>query len=104
MGPPKEFADFQTRLKTAGLDYPDAEYVSGPDPERHVALLSKYPIVSHQSLTMCPLRWTGARRRFRRGILDVTIAVGNSKVRFIGVHLKSKLRDTWENEAGAAPE
>lgn len=99
MGPPGEFADFRARLKAAGLDYPDAEYVAGPDPERHVALLSKYPISSHQSLTDVPFQMDGHEEKVRRGILDVTVAVGEMKVRFIGVHLKSKLRDTWENEA-----
>jgi len=99
MGPPGEFADFRARLKAAGLDYPAAEYVAGPDPQRHVALLSRYPIVSSQSLTDVPFQMDGHAEKVRRGILDVTIAVGAAKLRFIGVHLKSKLRDTWENEA-----
>jgi hypothetical protein len=63
MGPPEEFADFKARLKSAGLDYPDTEYVQGPDPQRHVALLSKYPIASRQSLTDVPFEMDGARRR-----------------------------------------
>ncbi len=99
MGPPGVFGDFRARLKSAGLDYPDTEYVAGPDPQRHVALLSKYPIVAHQSLTDVPFEIDGHEEKVRRGILDVTVAVGGTKVRFIGVHLKSKLRDTWENEA-----
>jgi endonuclease/exonuclease/phosphatase family metal-dependent hydrolase len=99
MGPPNEFADFRARLKAAGLDYPDAEYVQGPDPERHVAFLSKYPIVSHQSLPNVPFQMDGREEMAARGFLDVTVAIGNSKVRFIGVHLKSKLKDTFEDEA-----
>lgn len=99
MGPPGEFADFKARLKSAGLDYPDTEYVEGPDPQRHVALLSKYPIASRQSLTDVPFQIDGHEEKVRRGILDVTVAVGETKLRFIGVHLKSKLRDTVENEA-----
>jgi endonuclease/exonuclease/phosphatase family metal-dependent hydrolase len=99
MGPPGEFADFRARLKAAGLDYPSAEYVAGPDPERHVALLSRYPIASAQSLTDVPFQMDGREEKVLRGILDVTIAVGREKLRFIGVHLKSKLKDTAENEA-----
>jgi len=99
MGPPGEFADFKARLKSAGLDYPETEYVEGPDPERHVALLSKYPIVARQSMSDAPFELDGHEEKVRRGILDVTVAVGGTKVRFMGVHLKSKLRDTWENEA-----
>jgi len=99
MGPPAEFADFEGRLKSAGLDYPFTEYVEGPDPQRHVALLSKYPIASRQSLKDVPFEMDGHEEKVRRGILDVTVSVGETKLRFIGVHLKSKLRDTWENEA-----
>ena len=99
MGPPGEFADFKARLKSAGLDYPETEYVEGPDPQRHVALLSKYPIVSRQSMVDAPFEMNGREEKVRRGILDVTVSVAGTKLRFIGVHLKSKLRDTWENEA-----
>ncbi len=99
MGPPNEFADFKARLKAAGLDYPETEYVQGPDPERHVALLSKYPILARQSLPDVPYQMDGREEKISRGILDVTIAIGGEKIRFIGVHLKSKLKDTAEDEA-----
>lgn len=99
MGPPNEFADFKARLKSAGLDYPETEYVQGPDPQRHVALLSKYRIASRQSLPDVPFAMDGREEKAARGFLDVTVTVGEAKVRFIGVHLKSKLKDTWEDEA-----
>jgi endonuclease/exonuclease/phosphatase family metal-dependent hydrolase len=99
MGPPGEFADFKARLKAAGLDYPETEYVQGPDPQRHVALLSKYPISSRQSLSDVPYAMDGREEKISRGILDVTISVGDAKLRFIGVHLKSKLKDTIEDES-----
>jgi endonuclease/exonuclease/phosphatase family metal-dependent hydrolase len=99
MGPPVEFADFQARLKAAGLDYPNTEYVQGPDPERHVALLSKYPILSRQSVTDVTYELDGREEKVSRGFLDVTISAGGAKLRFIGVHLKSKLKDTQEDEA-----
>jgi endonuclease/exonuclease/phosphatase family metal-dependent hydrolase len=99
MGPPAEFASFKALLKSAGLDYPDTEYVQGPDPERHVALLSRYPIVSHQSLPDVPFAMDGGEEKAARGFLDVTISIGGTKLRFIGVHLKSKVKDTWEDEA-----
>ncbi len=99
MGPPVEFTSFQGLLKNAGLDYPYTEYVQGPDPERHVALLSRYPIVSKQSMPDVPYELDGQEEKVSRGFLDVTIAVGGAKLRFIGVHLKSKLKDTREDEA-----
>jgi endonuclease/exonuclease/phosphatase family metal-dependent hydrolase len=99
MGPPNEFTGFQSQLKAAGLDFPYTEYVQGPDPERHVALLSRYPIAARQSLPDVPYAMDGREEKIDRGILDVTVAIGQEKVRFIGVHLKSKLKDTWEDQA-----
>jgi endonuclease/exonuclease/phosphatase family metal-dependent hydrolase len=99
MGPPNEFADFQARLKAAGLEYAATEYVAGPDPERHVALLSRFPIVAHQSLPEVPYALEGREEQVERGFLDVTIAVNGTNIRFIGVHLKSKLKDTPLDDA-----
>jgi endonuclease/exonuclease/phosphatase family metal-dependent hydrolase len=98
MGPPGEFADFRARLKSVGLDYPNVEYVQGPDPERHVAFLSMLPIVARQSAPNVPFEMDGREEMVARGFVDVTVSVGGANVRFIGVHLKSKLRDTFENE------
>ena len=98
MGPPAEFAGFRDRLKAAGLDYSNIEYVNGPDPQRHVALLSRFPITTHQSVKDLAFNLHGQEEKVRRGILDVTIDVEGTKLRFIGVHLKSKLVDTRESE------
>ncbi len=99
MGPPNEFEAFKARLKAAGLDYPNTEYVAGPDPQRHVALLSRFPITARNSLTDVPFTLGGRDEKVRRGILDVTITIGDTDLRFVGVLLKSKLRDTPEDEA-----
>lgn len=98
MGPPAEFAGFQASLKSAGLDYPNTEYVQGPDPERHVAFLSRFPIVSHQSITDAPFDLDGNEEKVSRGFLDVTVSIGQTNLRFIGVHLKSKFKDTVEDQ------
>ena len=98
MGPPNEFASFKALLKAAGLDYPFTEYVAGPDPQRHVALLSMFPITARHTLTDVPFTLGDRDEKVRRGFLDVTITIGDTDLRFVGVHLKSKLRDTPEDE------
>lgn len=98
MGPPVEFADFQARLKSAGFDFRYSEYVQGPDPERHVAFLSRFPIASHQSVTDVPFEMDGREEKAARGFVDVTVSVGQTSLRFIGVHLKSKFKDTAEDQ------
>ena len=92
MGSPARFEDFKKRLADAGLGYVDSEYVAGPDPDRHLALVSRFPIVARQSLTDIPFELDGQPEKVRRGFLDVTIEVNAGyRLRMVGVHLKSKL-------------
>jgi endonuclease/exonuclease/phosphatase family metal-dependent hydrolase len=92
MGTPDEFKSFRERLAQAGVTFVDSEYVSGPDPERHIAFLSRFPIVSHDSETNVPIQIPNASESIRRGILDVTVQFpGDFRLRVIGAHLKSKL-------------
>ncbi len=92
MGSRERFEDFKKRLATAGLGYTDFEYVQAADPDRHLALVSRFPIVARQSLPDVPFELNGQPEKVRRGFLDVTIQVTPDYVlRMVGVHLKSKL-------------
>lgn len=92
MGGPEQLEDFKTRLKNAGLEYVDAEYVEAADPERRLALLSRFPIVSRQSRTDISYELNGTPEKVKRGFLDVTVRVNPEyELRLVGVHLKSKL-------------
>jgi endonuclease/exonuclease/phosphatase family metal-dependent hydrolase len=92
MGPPGAFEDFRHRLEIAGLRFTDSEFVNGPDPDRHLALLSRYPIIARHSRPDISFELHGAMEKVRRGILDVTIGVNNNyDLRLVGAHLKSKL-------------
>ena len=93
MGGPEDFDDFKARLKSLG--YVDFEYVNGPDPDRHLALLSKFPIIARNSRESIPYELNGVPEKVKRGFLDVTIRVApGMELRCIGVHLKSKLATT----------
>lgn len=90
MGGPEDFADFKARLKNQG--YRDFEYVNGPDQDRHLALLSKFPIIARNSRENIPFQLNGIPEKVKRGILDVTIQVAPGfEIRCVGAHLKSKL-------------
>jgi endonuclease/exonuclease/phosphatase family metal-dependent hydrolase len=92
MGSEKMFADFKARLAKAGLDYKDSEYLQAGDPDRHVALVSRFPIVARNSAKRVTFTLNGEEQEMKRGILDVTVQVTPEyKLRCIGVHLKSKL-------------
>ena len=97
MGGPEDFADFKKRLKSLG--YSDSEYVNGPDPDRHLALLSRFPIVARNSRDDISFEINGIPEKMKRGILDVTIRITPQyEIRCVGAHLKSKLAVT-EGEA-----
>jgi len=92
MGDRKMLADFQSRLRRAGMNLPHVEWVRGEEEnERHLALLSKYPIVSRDSQADVPIEMGGKRHRMGRGILDATIQIDpDYRLRLVGIHLKSK--------------
>jgi len=90
VGTRKDLADLQSRLKKAGLDLPHRTWVDGPDKERHLALLSRFPLTTqHDTRTI--FRLGGLSHRVRRGILDATVRVRpDFPLRVLGVHLKSR--------------
>ncbi len=91
MGTPDQLQSFRERLAQEGITFVDTEYVSGPDPDRHIALLSRFPIVSRNSEANVPIHMPNATESIRRGILDVTVQIAGFRLRLIGAHLKSKL-------------
>ncbi len=82
--------DFQRRLNNEGMDFLYTEWVQGFDDARHLALLSRYPIVVRTSQSNVPVELNGKRHRMGRGILDATIEIGGEQLRFVGLHLKSR--------------
>lgn len=92
MGEPRDLADLQRHLHSVGLDYPYSEYVQGSDSERHLALLSCFPITERHSQSLIPLKVNGRTLYCPRGILDVTLSLqSNYQLRLICVHLKAKV-------------
>ncbi len=99
MGSPERFEDFKKRLADAGLGYKDSEYVQAADADRHLALVSRFPIAARQSVTDVPFEINGRPEKVRRGFLDVTLQIApDYQLRLVGAHLKSKLA-TPEGEA-----
>ena len=91
MGGEDDLVDLQKRLSEAGLDLPHRTLVDGADKNRHVALLSRFPIKSTDHKMNLDYPINGTRLPFRRGILDASIAVNEDyNIRLLGVHLKSK--------------
>ena len=90
IGKKADLLDLQERLKNAGLDLPYYEHTGGRDKYRHLGLLSRYPIVAANSQSDLSYEMGGQDWVISRGILDATIKVKGTELRFLGVHLKSK--------------
>lgn len=92
MGSRVMLEDLQKRLHQAGLAYPETEFVEAFDRDRHLALLSRFPIVARNSARDVPFQFNGQIERVRRGFLDVTLEINpRYRLRAVGAHLKSKL-------------
>lgn len=100
MGSLQQFGTFKNQLTEAGFHFTDSEYVNGPDSDRHIALVSRFPIISRQSMPDVTFEMNGAPEKVKRGFLDVTVRINPGyDLRLIGVHLKSKLAEMGEKEA-----
>ncbi len=96
MGGRDDLAALQQRLKDAGLDLPHSEWIEAADTNRHLALLSRYPIVARQPQTRLSYLLDESKLPVQRGFLDVTLQVTTDyQLRCIGTHLKSR-RDVPE--------
>lgn len=90
IGSKDDLIDLQQRLANAGIDLPYRHHTGGADDTRHLGFLSRLPLgetVSHRDHSF---EVDGKRMRMNRGILDLSVATDNGKLRFLGVHLKSK--------------
>jgi len=91
MGSPEFLNELRADLAKQGLDYAHAVHLSGPDPARHIALLSKVPPVEVVKHTDLDFKYFDQRERVKRGMLELVFedARGDIFKLFI-VHLKSK--------------
>lgn len=90
VGTAADLAEIQESLDKAGLKLPHTHYVGGSDPVRHLALLSRFPIVATARPAESEFKLQGQTYAINRGILDATVEARGKSYRFLGVHLKSK--------------
>ena len=100
MGKTNDLAELAEALRAKGLDYRYQELVEGADLDRHVSLLSRFPIVARQPQTNDTYLVEGKPTRVQRGFLDVLIKVNSDySFRAIVAHLKSKRRVDYGDQA-----
>ena len=87
IGSREDAEEIRSMLEAEGMDFPHLHHTGGADPVRHLALLSRFPIVSTENPDP---RIPGTGHSMQRGILSATVLIAGREIRFIGIHLKSK--------------
>ncbi|MGI8605131.1 MAG: endonuclease/exonuclease/phosphatase family protein [Verrucomicrobiales bacterium] len=91
MGTEQDLADLRDRLKKQNLELGHQLLLNAADAVRHVALLSRFPIIADNSQKGLTYQLDDKTLPFQRGILDVTLQVNpDYQLRLIGNHLKSR--------------
>ena len=91
MGTTNALLELRASLKADGEDFPYWEHVQGTDPDIHVAILSKLPIVSRHPHTNEDFLLDGQRFSVKRGFAEVELRAGtNFTFTLIAAHLKSR--------------
>jgi len=100
LGSTNALLELRASLKTEGLEYPHWEYVSGHDPDIHLAVLSKYPILARRPHTNDSYLLFGKRLAVSRGFADVDIQVRPGfSFTLMTAHLKSRRPSPEADEA-----
>ncbi|MGJ8677778.1 MAG: endonuclease/exonuclease/phosphatase family protein [Akkermansiaceae bacterium] len=98
IGTHDDISDLQLRLQKQGILLPHTHLTRGSDDIRSLAILSRFPIVEINTAKKLHFLLNGLKIPMNRGILDATIKLPKSKVRFLGVHLKSKQPSAIANQ------
>ena len=96
MGPQPFLDELQRDLARQGDDYAHAFVLDGPDPERHVAILSKRAWKTVTPHTDLEFLYRGSMEKVKRGLLEVTFTADDGDFTLWAVHLKSKLTESGD--------
>jgi endonuclease/exonuclease/phosphatase family metal-dependent hydrolase len=101
MGTQPYLEDFQAELRAAGQNFPYIALLEAPDPDRHVALLSKIPFKQVRRHATVAAAYAGKRDVVKRGVLEAIFATSAGDVSIFVVHLKSKRTENRDDPESA---
>jgi len=101
MGLEPELEELRRDLAHEGLTYPYSALVHGPDPDRHVAVLSRIPFAALHPRESITYKSGGGQKMVSRGMLEVDVIVNGRSLALYVVHLKSRLTETTADPQSA---
>jgi endonuclease/exonuclease/phosphatase family metal-dependent hydrolase len=93
MGPRAYLNELQRDLRSEDVEYPYLFLAEASDEIRHVAMLSKRPILRVQTHTDLNFKYFEGRERVKRGLLEAVFATPAGEVTLWSIHLKSRYED-----------
>lgn len=101
MGPRPYLEELQRDLASAGLSYPVAVLLEGPDPDRHVAVLSRLAFAEVRQHRELDFKYIDGREVVKRGLLEAVLETAGGPVTVWALHLKSRYTDREDDPASA---
>lgn len=101
MGSRPYLEELRRDLRAEGLAYPHAALASAADADRHIAILSRRPLIgvrTHDDLTF---PYLGGRETVKRGLLEAGVETASGVVTIFALHLKSRLTER-DDDPGSA--
>jgi len=90
MGTQAYLDEFQRELRAAGQDFKFAVVLDAADPDRHVAVLAKFPCKEVKRHGEVATRYLEVSDVVKRGVLEVIFATDEGDLSVFVIHLKSK--------------
>lgn len=101
MGDEAHLAELQRDLAREGMGYLHSAWLGAGDPERHVAVLSKVPLVRVERHGRVPVRYLDTDDFVKRGVLEVVVMAGETEITLFVIHLKSRYTDRRDDPGSA---
>lgn len=93
MGAQPYLDELRRDLRAEGCDYPHAALATAADADRHIAILSKRPLLDVATLANLEFPYLGAKERVKRGVLRASVRTAAGDLTLFAVHLKSRFTE-----------
>ena len=102
MGPRPYLEELRRDLRAEGVDYPHSALASAADADRHIAILSRRPLLGVRTHDDLSFAYLGGRETVKRGLLEAVVETPGGPVAIFALHLKSRLTERDDDPGSAA--
>lgn len=101
MGPLPYLEELRRDLRAEGVDYPHSALAAAADADRHIAVLSRRPLLGVRTHDDLSFAYLGGRETVKRGLLEAAVETHGGPVTIFALHLKSRLTERDDDPASA---